>query len=54
MATEKEKALELAKSRIEKQYGEGSIIKLGALSAGQHVDAIPTGSLSLDLALGIG
>jgi len=54
MATEKEKALELAKSRIEKQYGEGSIIKLGALSAGRHVDAIPTGSLSLDLALGIG
>lgn len=54
MATEKEKALELAKSRIEKQYGEGSIIKLGALSAGKHIDAIPTGSLSLDLALGIG
>lgn len=54
MATEKEKALELAKSRIEKQFGEGSIIKLGALSAIQHVDVIPTGSLSLDLALGIG
>jgi len=54
MATEKEKALELAKSRIEKQFGEGSIIKLGALSAIQRVDVIPTGSLSLDLALGIG
>jgi recombination protein RecA len=54
MTTEKEKALELAKSRIEKQFGEGSIIKLGALSAIQRVDVIPTGSLSLDLALGIG
>ena len=54
MATEKEKALELAKSRIEKQFGEGSIIKLGALSATRHVEMIPTGSLSLDLALGIG
>jgi len=54
MTTEKEKALELAKSRIEKQFGEGSIIKLGALSAIQQVDVIPTGSLSLDLALGIG
>jgi recombination protein RecA len=54
MTTEKEKALELAKSRIEKQFGEGSIIKLGALSTIQHVDVIPTGSLSLDLALGIG
>jgi len=54
MASEKEKALELAVSRIEKQFGEGSIMKLGQLSARMVAEAIPTGSLSLDLALGIG
>jgi recombination protein RecA len=54
MASEKDKALELAVSRIEKQFGEGSIMKLGALSARMVAEAIPTGSLSLDLALGIG
>jgi len=54
MASEKEKALELAVSRIEKQFGEGSIMKLGELSARMVAEAIPTGSLSLDLALGIG
>jgi len=54
MTTEREKALELAKSHIEKQYGEGSIMKLGELSAKLTADAVPTGSLGLDLALGIG
>ncbi len=54
MPAEKEKALELTISRIEKQFGEGSIMKLGELSAKIVADAIPTGSLSLDLALGIG
>jgi recombination protein RecA len=54
MASEKEKALELAINRIEKQFGEGSIMKLGELSARMVAEAIPTGSLSLDLALGIG
>lgn len=54
MASEKDKALELAVSRIEKQFGEGSIMKLGELSARMVAEAIPTGSLSLDLALGIG
>ena len=54
MASEKEKALELAVNRIEKQFGEGSIMKLGELSARMVAEAIPTGSLSLDLALGIG
>jgi len=54
MASEKEKALELAINRIEKQFGEGSIMKLGELSARMLAEAIPTGSLSLDLALGIG
>ena len=54
MASEKEKALELAINRIEKQFGEGSIMKLGAISGRMAAEAIPTGSLSLDLALGIG
>jgi recombination protein RecA len=54
MASEREKALELAISRIEKQFGEGSVMKLGELSARIAAEAIPTGSLSLDLALGIG
>ena len=54
MKTEKEKALELAMSQIRKQYGEGSIMKLGELSEKLAVEVIPTGSLSLDLALGVG
>ena len=52
--TEKERALEMAISQIEKQYGIGSIMSLGERSAKVKVDVIPTGSLSLDLALGIG
>lgn len=51
---EKEKALNLAINQIEKTYGLGSIMSLGERSARVKVDAIPTGSLSLDLALGIG
>jgi recombination protein RecA len=54
MVTEKEKALDLAISQIEKQFGKGSIMKLGEVSARVAVDSIPTGSLSLDLAIGIG
>ena len=54
MASEKEKALELAINRIEKQFGQGSIMKLGELSAKTTADVIPTGSLGLDLALGVG
>lgn len=54
MVTDKEKALELAVSRIVKQFGEGAIMKLGEMSSKMPVEAIPTGSLSLDLALGIG
>ncbi|MCX8125580.1 MAG: recombinase RecA [Dehalococcoidia bacterium] len=54
MATEKEKALQLAIERIEKQFGKGSVMKLGEATARMQVSAIPTGSLSLDLALGIG
>jgi len=51
---EKEKALELAMGQIEKQFGKGSIMKLGEASAKMAVEAIPTGSISLDLALGVG
>ena len=51
---EKLKALDAAISQIEKQYGKGSIMKLGDNSAKMNVEAVPTGSLSLDLALGIG
>ena len=54
MATEKEKAVELAIEQIERQYGKGSIMKLGEAPAKVAGDAIPTGALALDLALGIG
>jgi len=53
MTTEKEKALELAISQIEKRFGKGSVMKLGEVAA-TPIEAIPTGALSLDLALGIG
>ncbi|OGO17414.1 MAG: recombinase RecA [Chloroflexi bacterium RBG_16_48_7] len=51
---DKQKALELAISQIIKKHGEGSVMKLGELSARQAVDAIPTGSPALDIALGVG
>lgn len=51
---EKLKALEGALSQIEKQYGKGSVMKLGESAANMNVETIPTGSLSLDLALGLG
>jgi len=51
---EKEKALDLAIGHIEKQFGKGSIMRLGEVSVQIAVDSIPTGSLSLDLALGVG
>ena len=54
MTTEKEKALELAISQIEKRFGKGSVMKLGESAAMSPVEAIPSGSLALDLALGIG
>ena len=50
---ERKKALEAAMAQIEKQFGKGSVMKLGEVSA-MNVEAIPTGSLSLDIALGIG
>ena len=50
---ERKKALEMAMSQIEKQFGKGSVMKLGEFKA-MEVEAIPTGALSLDIALGIG
>ncbi len=51
---EKLKALDAALSKIEKEYGKGSIMKLGDSGANMNVETIPTGSLSLDIALGLG
>lgn len=51
---EKLKALDAALSQIEKQYGKGAVMKLGDPSAQMNVETIPTGSLSLDIALGLG
>lgn len=52
--TEKEKALTSVLASIEKQFGKGSIMRLGDAPPKTHQDVIPTGSLALDLALGIG
>ena len=49
---DKLKALDAAISQIEKQYGKGSVMKLGDTSAHMQVETVPTGSLSLDIALG--
>ena len=49
----KEKALEVAISQIEKQFGKGSIMKLGQDTIAKGIDVIPSGSLSLDIALGV-
>ncbi len=51
---DKEKAIDLAVSQIERQFGKGSIMKLGEVHARMVIDAIPTGSIALDIALGVG
>ena len=51
---DKLKALDAAISQIERQYGKGAVMKLGDPAAQMNVETIPTGSLSLDLALGLG
>ena len=51
---EKQKALDAALSQIEKQFGKGSVMKLGDQGANMNVETVPTGSLSLDIALGLG
>src|SRR3954470_11998182 len=50
----RDKAIELAVSTIEKQFGKGSIMRLGEESAPPEVKVVPTGSLGLDIALGTG
>ncbi len=52
--SERSKALDVAVSQIEKQFGKGSIMRLGQKGAIQPVEAIPTGAISLDFALGVG
>ena len=52
--TEKDKALEAAMAQIQKQFGKGAIMKLGDENAHMNIEAISTGSISLDLATGIG
>ncbi len=52
--SEKLKALDAAISKIEKDFGKGAIMKLGDKSKNMDVETVPTGSLSLDLALGLG
>jgi recombination protein RecA len=54
VSKDKEKAIELAMGQIEKQFGKGAIMRLGADGIIVPVEAIPTGSMSLDVALGIG
>ena len=54
MGVEKEKALEIALSQIEKQFGKGAIMKLGDAGAKISVSVIPTGCIELDYALGVG
>src|SRR6476659_9714513 len=51
---DKEKALELAVSQIERQFGKGSIMKLGEAHSRMAIESIPTGSIALDIALGVG
>src|SRR6187397_1722428 len=51
---ERQKAVELAVGQIEKQFGKGSIMRLGQKGAIQPIDSIPTGAISIDYALGVG
>jgi recombination protein RecA len=52
--SDKEQALKVALSQIEKQFGKGSIMRLGEVSSKLNVEVIPTGSMALDVALGVG
>ena len=51
---EKQKALDIALSQIEKQFGKGAVMKLGEASVNRGIEVIPTGCLQLDFALGVG
>jgi recombination protein RecA len=54
MNTDKQKALDAAISQIERAYGKGAVMKLGEQNNGRNIDTVPTGALSLDIALGAG
>ena len=54
MKEEKKKALDAALAQIEKEFGKGSVMKLGDSGANMNIQTVPTGSLSLDVALGLG
>ena len=54
MTTEKAKALDIAMTQIERKYGKGAIMRLGEASLKLTTEVIPTGSLALDMALGVG
>lgn len=54
MAVDKQRALESALLQIEKQFGKGSIMKLGEAASKLGIEVIPTGALALDIALGVG
>ncbi|MDH3693624.1 MAG: DNA recombination/repair protein RecA, partial [Gammaproteobacteria bacterium] len=54
MDDNKEKALDAALSQIERQFGKGSVMRLGDAEAATDLEAVSTGSLGLDIALGIG
>ena len=54
MTTERDRALTTALGQIERSYGKGAIMKLGDATAQRNIDVIPTGALTLDIALGVG
>ena len=53
ISSEKQKAMEMALDQIKHRFGEGAIMRLGEMKA-EDIPAIPTGSISLDIALGVG
>ncbi len=54
MSTDKERAIDLALAHIEKQFGKGAIMRLGDMATVKDIKVIPTGSIAIDLAIGIG
>src|SRR6059036_3794867 len=54
MSTDRDKMLDVALTQIEKQYGKGAVMRLVEHRAGEGITVVPTGSLALDIALGVG
>ena len=54
ISNDRDKALEMALAQIERQFGKGAIMKMGEANAAMQIESIPTGTIALDLALGIG